>query len=147
MTVVCRYKPNRTVPRLITARDAGRIICGAMNNPDVTQEAIEEDAVRRGCWKRSDDAECQRKRKELAAVAQSLIDANNTTLALMDSTLNAFEVLLRLVRPLVRFVPQFRPLVLPVEVAANGVGRLRRAIVVRRAANDDAYQVISRLAA
>ena len=71
MPVVCRRKPNRTKPRLFNAASVKRVVCGSLDNPEVTREQVRR-AVRECLGEEEADCDCDRLRITLEQVLLAL---------------------------------------------------------------------------
>lgn len=144
MALVCRYRPNRSTPRRFGASDAARVICAAIEN-GATQAEIEQQAAERGCWQDTDPEKCEKAKAEAVAVATSLIEGNNTTLAVADTVLAALGYAGRAMLLLTRSIPILRPASIPLGLAVAKVGEVRSAVASRRAANDALFRQVANL--
>jgi len=71
MPVVCRRKPNRTKPRLFNEKSVKRVVCGALDNPDVPRQGI-RDAVEECLGEEEERCDCERLRITLEQVLLAL---------------------------------------------------------------------------
>ena len=72
MPVVCRRKPNRTKPRLFNAKSVKRVVCGSLDNPEVTKEEVRR-AVEECLGEEEErDCDCDRLRITLEQVLLAL---------------------------------------------------------------------------
>lgn len=173
MPVVCRNRPNRTVPRKLNAKAAARLVCATLEElkpvpisrnvaallrttpEDLarqsglrwTQADIEAELKARDCgWIVGGDPDCERKKEEAKAIALELVQGNNTTIAVADSVLFALEVAGRALLLFLRGAPgPLRAAAIPLQLANNRVGAVRTQLAARRAANDDLFRLVSGL--
>lgn len=136
----CFNRPNRSQPRRWTARAAARAVCAALEAGHSASELRREFANCVPC------TETRRRAQSAVQAAAASLDASNTTLALADGALTAFEVVFRTLGRITRFVPQARGLVGPTLALERSLGVVRAEIRATRAANDATIRVL-RLAA
>lgn len=146
MPLVCRYKPNRTAPRLIRASDAARFICGALDNPEVTQALIEEQLEERGCnWDRG-NKDCEDRKRQAVQAVMRLVEENNQVIAIAQGALSAILAQLLVLAGLISLVPIVGgPANRSVVAIRTGVAALRTRVTVQKAANDDIFRLVSNL--
>lgn len=135
-------RPNRSVPRFLDAKRVADIVCWFLENRG------EEDALRlelSKCLDCGSDEKCKREKQAIAEAVSNAVRQENT-LTLADAVLAAFEISFRTVERVARFVPQVRPLVVPLRVIVGRIGVVRAEVRAARAANDATLRVL-RLAA
>lgn len=134
MATVTIRRPNRTEHRFLDAQRVANIVCWYLENRGNEQE-LKLELSR--CLDIGDEEKCQREKQSLAEGLQAMQRAQ-TTLALADAALAAFEVITRTVERVARFVPQVRPLLAPLRAINATLGTVRGEIRASRAANDAA---------
>jgi len=144
MPLVCRYKPRRSKQRVFTPKDAARVMCATIGN-GATQEEIEAEAAARECWTLPSDRDCERKRRAAVAVAEQLIEENNTTLAVAESVLRALGLLFGATRFVLQRTGLGAVASVPVAVLVTNVNSAISRIQVQRAANDALFRAVAGL--
>ena len=154
MPLKCTYIPNRTVPRRFTAKDAARVICGAIAN-GASQKDIEDEAVLRLCWEprlEEEEEECERRAEECEearariaqeaiATLQQSIDVQRRaaiTLSLVGIALGAGILILRA-------IPLGAPARIGLITAQRQVSRLVEQLEAQASAELVTIQLIRRL--
>jgi len=100
MVLVCYDRPNRTKPRRYSGRDAGRIICYAMENGASLKE-INQAARDRGCGDVFDD--------ECAKVKVRVREMLELALAVLAAILLSLTAAGRIVRIALPFLSRYLP--------------------------------------
>lgn len=134
---ICYTKPGRNKTRGWTARAVGRVACYARNNGVTAEELLDE---------LSECAPCKGKRRnarEDAKVASALQLANGI---MQDSEiiLTGIQVGIEGLLLLSRFVPMLKSVAIPAQLAIKPVAGLVRRIKAGRAANDEAFEIVTR---
>lgn len=134
------------VPKEANPGFAARVVCAVLENGYSAEEVC--DALRNRCgWECQGDPDCNKRRAELAQVAQQLIAGNNQVLVTADLVLNGLSIAFRGLVLLSRALPALRPLTVPLNLASGQIQTIRASVVARRAANDELLSVVARLAA
>lgn len=92
MPLVCRYKPNRSKPRLFGLKDLERISCAVFENGQGTPDEIREACEK--CLPPREQEECQEERELIEQVAP-LLFAGLATLAMFIPIARVFAVIRR----------------------------------------------------
>lgn len=142
MATVTIRRPNRSQHRFLDAQRVANIVCWYLENRGNEQELRAELSR---CIDLGDEERCKREKQALAEGLRAMQGAQ-TTLALADAALAAFEIVTRTVERVARFVPQVRPLLVPLRAINATLGTVRGEVRASRAANDAALTAM-RLAA
>lgn len=122
------------------------MICAALANGALHAEIVTEAAER--CEFECDDADdCRRKKAEIAAVAVAAIEANNLTIAIADEALKAMGLLFSGLRFILQRSGVGAVASVPISTITNSIAVTRRIVGARKAANDEVFDTIRRLAA
>lgn len=120
------------------------MICAVIERGGSTQQEIEAAAEQRGCWEGSTEQECKRKLESAKQLALELIQGNTQILVAADALMTAWIIALRGVVIILTAVGA-RPAAIPVQLVLTQAARFQTRISTRRAANDEAYRLVSGL--
>lgn len=122
------------------------MICAALENGATSAAILEEVSER--CDFECDDADrCKRQKAEVAAVAMAAIEANNLTIAIADEALKAMGLLFQGLRFILQRSGVGAVASVPISTIVTSIITTRRIVASRRAANDEVFDQIRRLAA